>query len=265
MGIRCSLTGHRFEETEVERERDEDGDKVVITTKEYDVCLRCGQRSLNNETTEVTSTSPDTQSEADIQPDRTEPTPEEMASPAEPEDAGIIIDDGADTESTTTGQTADATATWSDEEQPAEDQSQPADPSEPTSEADQQTDENWPAPDQSDDDQQATEPTPWPEHEGDDQGVSADSPGGDDADVEYVGLTPTSDGTAQSSPSKETPLEKATTAPAGEDTAGPSRTMDLVCPACGFTDDGGHGSLRRGDICPDCLDGYLTADGEHNK
>ncbi len=41
--------------------------------------------------------------------------------------------------------------------------------------------------------------------------------------------------------------------------------MTLVCPECGFVDDAGQGSLRRGDICPECLSGYLRASEERNR
>lgn len=264
MGIRCSLTGHRFEETEVEQEREEEDGKVVLTTKEYDVCLRCGQRSLNNETTEVTSMDPETQSD-DSLPDSTETVKEEPATPAEPEDAGIILEDSAD-EPAAPGSDTDSA---SEQTQPADDHPQSSETpwpehDDPTEQHDG-ADTNWPTPDQPKAEQPTTEPTPWPEHEDDDEGISAHSPGGDDADVEYVGLTPTSDATAQPDDPEEIAAERETATPAIEDTGSPSRAMDLVCPACGFIDGGGHGSLRRGDICPECLDGYLAVDEEHNK
>ncbi|WP_267641958.1 DUF7093 family protein [Haloarchaeobius amylolyticus] len=57
MGLRCSLLGHDWSETEIEDERDEQGNEVVMTVREYEVCARCGEKSLISENTEVTSVS----------------------------------------------------------------------------------------------------------------------------------------------------------------------------------------------------------------
>ncbi|WP_439028527.1 DUF7093 family protein [Haloarchaeobius sp. DT45] len=57
MGLRCSLLGHDWSETEIEDERDEQGNEVVMTVREYEVCSRCGEKTLISENTEVTSVS----------------------------------------------------------------------------------------------------------------------------------------------------------------------------------------------------------------
>ena len=71
MGLRCSLTGHKFGESEVERDREERGEEVVVTLREFKTCVRCGERKIVTENKEVTSL-------ADATPDdnREEPTPE---------------------------------------------------------------------------------------------------------------------------------------------------------------------------------------------
>lgn len=54
MGIRC-LLGHDFGETEIEREREEDGDEMVATIREVETCRRCGTERVISENKEVTS------------------------------------------------------------------------------------------------------------------------------------------------------------------------------------------------------------------
>lgn len=54
MGFRCLLS-HDFGEPELEREREEQGNEVVITVNEVKTCVRCGERRIVSENTEVTS------------------------------------------------------------------------------------------------------------------------------------------------------------------------------------------------------------------
>ncbi|ELY92769.1 hypothetical protein C483_07372 [Natrialba hulunbeirensis JCM 10989] len=83
MVLRCSLLGHDYGESDVEREREERGSEVVVTVQEYEECVRCGDRHVISENTEVTSlsavsateTEPDTTDTA--APDsKTTPTPD---------------------------------------------------------------------------------------------------------------------------------------------------------------------------------------------
>lgn len=53
MSLWCSLLGHRFEGSEVEREREERGDEVVTVSREVELCSRCGARRVVSENTEV--------------------------------------------------------------------------------------------------------------------------------------------------------------------------------------------------------------------
>src|SRR6056297_72781 len=55
MGLMCSLRGHDWSERELEDERDERGNEVVLTVREYEVCSRCDARNLVSENTEVTT------------------------------------------------------------------------------------------------------------------------------------------------------------------------------------------------------------------
>ncbi|MFB6151285.1 MAG: hypothetical protein ABEJ40_05710 [Haloarculaceae archaeon] len=55
MSLKCSLLGHSFGETTVEREREEEGSEVVITITELETCTRCGETRVVSENKEVTA------------------------------------------------------------------------------------------------------------------------------------------------------------------------------------------------------------------
>jgi hypothetical protein len=123
MGLRC-LLGHDFGPPEIEREREENGDEMVVTVREIETCRRCGDERVVSENKEVTAIrSPDdvgmgaTPETADSEPDAdATPTAESSASDAEspstdrPDDAdtpatghqpegaddGVILDDGSE-------------------------------------------------------------------------------------------------------------------------------------------------------------------------
>ena len=42
MGLRCSLLGHDYGDSFVERDREERGNEVVVTERELKECARCG-------------------------------------------------------------------------------------------------------------------------------------------------------------------------------------------------------------------------------
>ena len=54
MGLRC-LLGHDFDDPELQREREEQGDEVVVTVREEKTCTRCGYTKTVSENKEVTS------------------------------------------------------------------------------------------------------------------------------------------------------------------------------------------------------------------
>lgn len=54
MGLRC-LLGHDFDDPELRREREEQGEEVVITVSEEKTCSRCGYTKTVSENKEVTS------------------------------------------------------------------------------------------------------------------------------------------------------------------------------------------------------------------
>jgi len=55
MGVRCSLFGCDYGDSEIEREREERGSEVVMTVREYETCSRCGNTRVISENTGVTS------------------------------------------------------------------------------------------------------------------------------------------------------------------------------------------------------------------
>ena len=54
MGLRC-LLGHDFDDPELRREREEQGNEVVVTVREEKTCTRCGYTKTVSENKEVTS------------------------------------------------------------------------------------------------------------------------------------------------------------------------------------------------------------------
>ena len=57
MGLRC-LLGHDFADPEIEREREEEGEEMVVTVREVKTCTRCGETQIISENKEVTSIRP---------------------------------------------------------------------------------------------------------------------------------------------------------------------------------------------------------------
>ncbi|WP_435183146.1 DUF7093 family protein [Halobellus sp. EA9] len=55
MGLKCRLLGHTYGEPEVERNREEQGDEVVVTIREIQACERCGDEQVVSQNKEVTA------------------------------------------------------------------------------------------------------------------------------------------------------------------------------------------------------------------
>jgi predicted RNA-binding Zn-ribbon protein involved in translation (DUF1610 family) len=99
MGLKC-LLGHDFSEAEIEREREEDGDQMVVTIREVKTCQRCGVEQVISENKEVTSIrSPD---ELGLD------TESEAAAGTEPGSAEVTGDVDPEQEATGTGDRPDA-------------------------------------------------------------------------------------------------------------------------------------------------------------
>ncbi len=55
MGFRCSILGCEYAEQRHEREREQRGEEVVLTVREYEECRHCGDKRLISENTGVTT------------------------------------------------------------------------------------------------------------------------------------------------------------------------------------------------------------------
>lgn len=119
MGLRC-LLGHDFGPPEMEREREENGDEMVVTVREVETCRRCGEERVVSENKEVTAIrSPDEVSldddeaaDADAPSGPAEPeprttgtadagstgTPDDVDIPGDDADDGVILDEEEEAE-----------------------------------------------------------------------------------------------------------------------------------------------------------------------
>lgn len=235
MSYKCAIFGHKYGETEVEREREEDGKEVISTVREVETCTRCGETHVVSENKEVTTL----ETAADIVADDLGPgegesseTESETAvdSPGEPSTDGEsdVIEDAPEIPDAESGvpeeavdpETDDAVILDDEEDEDQEDAREPGEWPEETTEEEQETEDiDWPeetVPDDTDDTPDWELPSdidPHPETE-----TAVSRPGGD-----------------------------ALTVPEGE----------FYCQQCGFTTPVESSSLRAGDFCPECRKGAL--------
>jgi len=105
MSLKCSLLGHRFDESAVEHDREEDGSEVVIVTTELEACSRCGETRVVSENKEVRTTeSPEADADADADAETETAGDDEaadvsVAGAADDESDGVT-DDAAETDTT---------------------------------------------------------------------------------------------------------------------------------------------------------------------
>jgi ribosomal protein S27AE len=265
MGIKCSLLGHRFEETEVERDRDEQGSEVVITIREIETCTRCGESRIVSENKEVTSVEQPENVAVDV--------PEGDAEDAG--DAGACGPPNDDAAGATGGSDGPSII----EEAEAEMSTGPADGEEATPTTDDavildadgdeetgRTPGEWPeepAP------EEQGPPSGWPEESTDDRESGVDPSGDAPADD---ATDPTDDW--PDDPREDDPADDLDWEPSGPDadrrsgSVGDGPTAVTVpegtfyCPECSFTTPVGSSSLREGDFCPECHRGtLLVGDG----
>ncbi len=241
MDVRCSILGHNYQETEVERDRERRGDEEVITIREFQECRRCGHRDLVSENKHVRSISV---ADADSDAAEAEATSDAAADePAEepPTDAGTANDD-----------TDRDPGEWPEDETTSDERSGPEDPT------------AWPEHDGRED-----------------EGYSAEPSDGEAPNVEFEGgltpqaRTPPEDGGGEvltDEDSSDEPQQyvgpeasdqpDSIELPKGDTSAGTTEPpgyvdMEYYCPNCGFSAGEESASLRTGDICPNCHAGYL--------
>lgn len=294
MVIRCSLLGHDYGESEVEREREERGSEVVVTLREIQECERCGSTTVVSENKEVTS----------LEPPEPEPDPAGTGSVSGVAD-GLAERNAADRPGTAVGDEAAERAGTEFVDDDGFEDAMPQDPETDDGvildedDADEEPAERqygqWPEPEErpaaADEGESGGEgPRAWPEVDGEDEGFDAGTVDDEVASVSFSGgLTPEAaeetatdddaefieavDSDAQFSAQTPTDDELAgegghahpadspsgiTSAPS---TPGEPSSDDpgvFVCPRCDFVRDAAGSSLRAGDICPDCRRGYLA-------
>ena len=283
MSLKCSILGHRFDETAVERDRQEDGSEVVITITELETCTRCGETRVVSENKEV----------------RTLETPEDAGSEVAGGDAaGAKTATGTDTTDESPGgaESADAVA----DEAGVEDPTDPAaddgeilgaggddgDASDDGGVADD-AGAGGGEPDENEDEEVTDDaviidgdtgterdPGEWPDDAESDAtaaGAGTASAGSADAGEEDWPPASSDEGDAAGASGdaadewpEETRRDTDDSAePPLEESASPTVTVPegmYKCPECGFTDEVESSSLRAGDFCPECRQGTLVQD-----
>lgn len=288
MAVRCSLLGHDYGDPEVDREREERGSEVVVTVQEFEACSRCGKKNVLSENTEVTSLESEGGSDetgarepAGSASDGTGATDEAASetseSASDSEEPGSDQPDPATPDravTTTDSVTVDVTGTFeeatADEpptgEFPTDEHGEPI-----TDDAEILDDDGddkrerkrghgeWPEPEDVGPPVGADGPAPeWP-----DSDESSDQPAEDEVtddgvvlDADDVTAPPAEpDSTVTSAAGIERAGEAPTPADPQPREDGPT---EYFCPGCSFVASGDRGSLRPGDICPECKKGYLA-------
>jgi len=286
MGITCSLLGHRFGETTVEREREEQGSEVVTTITEFETCARCGQTRVVSENTEVTTLAVPDESAGEDGDDTspvddapgTDGTSEPAPGDLDPDEddgvilggntdtgaAGTAVADAEDDGTTTSGRVDDGSAG----EQTAGADDEPVEPEDDAVIIDGDADSGTAG------DETVTETGPdegaagW----GSEDGTPADgSAGASDSATPSPDPAPADDGPG---PGAEWPEETrpdtdedALGGPALEESASPTVTVPegmFKCSECGFETEVAASSLRAGDFCPECYTGTLVQHDDGN-
>lgn len=237
MGLKCSIFGCDYGETEVEREREEDGDEVIVTIRETETCKRCGDVNLVSENKEVTTM----ETAADI-----------VAADLEDES-----DAQAGAAASGVDEAQDRTAQPATEQPPADEQaSEPTIPDAETEKAVKMSDpdavDTSESPSAEEDDAVILDDDE-DEAEGDEDGerVPGEWPDEPEDDDEWEQPTEAESTIEQDGP-EITSTGSAVTVPEG----------DFRCPECGYTTPVESSSLREGDYCPECHRGSLRHETE---
>ncbi|KTG10822.1 hypothetical protein AUR64_06425 [Haloprofundus marisrubri] len=285
MGLRC-LLGHDFGEPELEREREESGEEMVVTIREVKTCVRCGETQVVSENKEVTAVpgaeaahDDDPADEFEAETELTGDTIDEQFDENdefEPpqsaeEDDGIILDD-EDDDPEPEPERERQPGEWPEANVGAED-----DDRMPTVE-ELEGDEGIENGESVEEDEAEDDPSPWPEVAGEDEGFDAEPSDGSATDVTFGGLAPErsdydteypdrdgydaefiSNGNGQLNGASDT-AEGFTRAESAVELETRSEDVptEYACPECGLARPANGSSLRAGDICPECRRGYIT-------
>lgn len=285
MGLRC-LLGHEYANREVEREREERGDEVVVTYRTVETCDRCGERRVVSENKEVRpirdpreddvatglgggggggggvttnlGDSPTTDDEAPADEAEADPGSTPTATASAGDDDGAASDVEPEPDSTPDPAEEDAVILDDGDADGGDDGD------------DGRARGEWPGTDADDPVDDGTTVVSadegWPDPGGEDEGFDAEPSDGTPADVSFSGgLTPAESDAATNGQARATTGSGGTTGkqfvaaeevkPVSEESSG--RT-EFFCPNCGYVRTAGESSMRAGDICPDCHKGYIA-------
>ncbi len=291
MGLRCTVMGHDYGESQRTEEREERGDEVVVTVREYRECRRCSQQRTLSENTEVRSGNPDETGEA-TDPDETDGTSRPPESRGH-EDTAVTPDrttDAAVDRGITANEGTSESSFDHDTVDPSSEQATDRDDGGPTAveddgiilengtddgdddeDPDDRTPGEWPdaakeQPDgttYTDGDDPKTEDTTgggWPTPDAEDQGYDAKPTATDPEEEESVGDLADESAFTGETPTTRSDRTSGTTQTGSEPAARqpPSKGAVLSCPQCGHTAPSRASSLRPGDNCPECGDEYLA-------
>lgn len=283
MGLRCTVMGHDYGESQRTEKREERGDEIVVTVREYRECRRCSHQKTMSENTEIRSSETDDADDTDGETGDTTDHQDRSSGQADP--TGTTPDSTTDaavghgvTPNEETADVDDETAGVKDDGIILEDNTDDG-ALEDESDGDRGPGE-WP--DSAKEDPETAHGTgndsgaggDWPTPDVEDQGYDATPTSADsDEDVEFVSDLADESGrsTTGESASEETAtgggassqsdatsgIERADPEPAARQPP-PSDAAVLSCPGCGHTRPSRASSLRPGDICPECGDGYLA-------
>ena len=235
MGIRCSLLGHDYGESFVERDREERGNEVVVTERELRECRRCGAEHVTSENTEVRPIQPEPEPTPDVEASaEAAPTTDAADAGAPSTDADPDAGEGGAFTSATevieqaeAGMSGDAEASDASVDETAADD-RAAEPGDDDAVIlDDDADDATPGSDQWD------EPAD-PEVDPDDPGTPTPDP--DDEDVEFVGSADT-DEPADADPSQHAGGDAVADAASGSEGARPDAGGATTDPATESSDD----------------------------
>lgn len=252
MGLTCSLLGHVFDETDVEREREERGSEVVTVVRDIERCSRCGAERVLSENKEVTSVVD--AAEVGLADDGGQPDGD-----GRPAEADAEAGDGGEDAGGGIGGIAARAGAYDDDDGETLDDGFNDDEYEPPANIEEEDAEIL-----TDDGPTERAPGQWPDDPTDEpwEPERVTKPADGDEGVEVV-----NDTRAEPAPDPDPSTERDDSVEAEtalETGADPDLTVpvgDLVCDACGQQIDTAS-SYRAGDACPACQTGWLEAEAE---
>ncbi|MDS0220483.1 hypothetical protein NDI54_03860 [Haloarcula sp. S1AR25-5A] len=290
MGLKCSVLGHKYGETTVEREREEQGSEVVITIQERETCERCGDTRIVSENKEVTAI----ETPSDIASDLVEED-EEGETAAESGTSEPATDETVEGADEADHDGAGSSDGWDSVDGPVEapgdagvndgvaDDGEPVDPSADDAEIIDDSGESASDSEAEGVDVELDEPTTTvdvPDAEGEEPVTEDETDpekddglilGEEDEETEPAGGDrqpgewpdePGDDGDDWSPETMPVDTDDESDVEPVSDNAVTVPEGEFACPECGFTTEVESTSLREGDFCPECHKGSLITQRE---